>query len=476
MSTKPSSEEDSLAWYQRREYILIAFLGLLYLALLGKYSGFELDNIWFLSFSHSFWVDHIPIDTFMLTQFPDGMGGVIAFGKLAAVLQGAVLNLAGWSLANAILISVAFTLFSLVLLAQTCRRIGFSANFTLCYIAFLGFTEPFVAMSQRARYEFLAVFLLSLALWLAARDRPTLAIFIGALATEIEPTAIVVAFATAIFLFSLNARTRVLRTSQLLLRILIGVAAAIAVYFLLHPHVVSVLRSADWDTFGKRTTRWPGGFVGAYYIIYRRHLPELALLIAAVATCFLPRKRHLLLEWPALCTSTIVVAATLLRWPNPEYFCLIAPFVCLFILQVFYSDGCRKWILAAILLFTLPQYAWRYRVWSSRHAAISQHEQSEVSVAIDRAAALIGKPSEQLKIVGNYTLWFAHPHLFVNINRLIVTPVMLRNADLILCFDQPVNPPSRQDIVCSELNSAEYRQVDSMILSGNQLRLLQPTQ
>jgi hypothetical protein len=76
MPIKPNGDADTAAWFQRSEYVLIALLGLLYLALMGKYGALELDNIWFLSFSHSFWVDHISTDGFMLSTFPSGMGGV----------------------------------------------------------------------------------------------------------------------------------------------------------------------------------------------------------------------------------------------------------------------------------------------------------------------------------------------------------------------------------------------------------------
>jgi hypothetical protein len=454
---------------RRGEYVLIALLGLLYLALMGRYSALELDNIWFLSFSHSFWVDHISIDSFMLSTFPSGMGGVVAFGKSAAFLQGSVLNVVGWSLTHAILISIFFTLCSLALFAQTCRELGFSANFTLCYVALLGFSEPFVAVSQRARYEFLIVFLMAFALWLAARQRPALAVFAAALAAEIEPVGVVVVLAVVTFLFSSEVRGKTLRPLRLILSILGGIAAALVVYFLLHPDIVFVLRSADWVAFKKRPAPWPGGFVAAYYFAYRRHLPELALVLVAVVMSLRPGKRHLLAKWPALCVGVVAVAGSVLRWPNPEYFCLIAPFLCLFVLQVLYVDRYRNLILAAVVLATVPQYAWRYRIWSSRHAAVSPHEQEEVSAAIDRAAAAMGKPTKDVRILGNYTLWFAHPHGFVNLNRLIVTPAVLGDADLVVCFDRPVNPPSTQDISCPEVQGLE---MESFGVRGGEVRVL----
>jgi hypothetical protein len=474
MSTKPTGDERFLAWFQRREFLLIALIGLFYIALIGRYSASDGDNSWFLSFSHSFWIEHVQTDTFMLNPFPGGMGGVLAFGKIPAAIQGVTLSLVGWSLTNALLLCTAFTLLSLVLLAQTCRRLGYSANFILCYIALLGFTEPFVAVSHRARYEFLSVFLLSLALWLAARNKPVLAMFVAALATEVEPAAAVIGIAIATFLLSSNARTRLYPTTRLLLRIFLGTAVAIAVYLFLHPNIVTIFRTADWANSHKGDLPWPGGFITVYFFVFHRHLPELVVLLSAVALCLFRGKRHLLLDWPALCILVIVAGATLLRWPNAAYFCFIAPFTSLFVLQVFYSDRRRNWILAAILLYTLPQYAWRYKVWSSRDVALSQSQQNQVAAAITRASVLIGKPPEQLHILGDYNLWFAHPHLFVSLNRLIVTPSMLQNADLILCFDQFFSPTSRQDIPCQNLNLNDYKQVETMSLHNNQLRLLLP--
>jgi hypothetical protein len=214
--------------------------------------------------------------------------------------------------------------------------------------------------------------------------------------------------------------------------------------------------------------------VAAYYFAYRRHLPELAVVLVAGAVSLMPGKTHLLGKWPALCVGVVGIAGAVLRWPNPEYFCLIAPFLCLFVLQVFYVGRYRNVILAVIVLFTVPSYAWRYRIWPSRHAAVSQHDQREVSAAIDRAAATVGKPSEKARVLGNYTLWFAHPDRFVNLNRLIVTPTVLRDADLIVCFDRPVNPPSTQDISCSELGRAEFEEVDALKVHDDWVRVLRP--
>jgi hypothetical protein len=487
-------EREPVVWF-KTEYLLIALLGILYIALIGRYRPFELDNSWFLSFSHSFWTRRIETDTFTQQVFPmGGMGGVIAFGKLAAVVQGAILNCFGWSLTAATLISITFILLSLALLANTCRRLGYSANYTLCFIALLGFTEPFVAVSQKARYEFLPIFLLSLALWFAVREHIGLSIFVAALAAEVEPAAIVIPFAVATFLISRNVHLKSLRTPRLILRILLGASAAATVYFLFHPHIFSLFRSADWSALKNGGINPLGGFVTAYYaggtvehpslspalsyLVRKRHTPEFALLIASVVVCIFGHKKHLLAQWPALCILVILLLSTLLRWPNPAYFAFMAPFSSFFIMQALYGDRYRNWILAAILLFTLPQYVYRYHFWSSRDAGFSQYDENQINAAITREATLLGKSPQQLNLIGNYTLWFAHPDLFVDLNKAIVNNTMLGNADMLLCFDQPLDPlftESTAEVPCGALNHIHYKQAETITLHGHVLRVLIPT-
>jgi hypothetical protein len=459
--------------WKRREYALIAIIGALYVVLIGRYNAFDIDSSWFPSFSYSYWVEHIETDTFMRGTFPSGMGGVVAFGKLAAIAQGALLSVFGWSLPAVTLISAGFVLVSLVFFADTCRRLGYSTNFTLCFIALLGFTEPFLAAAERARYEFLPVFLLSLALWLATRRNVVLAMFVAALAAEVEPAALVIAFAVGTFLLWLNTQVR---TRQLFVRMLLGVAGAGTVFFLLHPHFVSIFRSANSRAVNKGYIPVPGGFVAAYYYAYPRHLPELAVLLVALVVCAV-QKRHLLVEWPALCITVVLGLAMLLRWPNVAYFAFIAPFIWFFVLQVFYTDRRRNCILAAILLFTLPQYIHRYKLWSPQLIrAFSLGEQKELQAAIGRAAARIGKEPEELNIVGDYALWFAHPHLFVNLNQEIVNPEMLRSADLLLCLDQPMNPNAvtTQEVLCSGVGAVDYKEAETITLHDRTLQLLLP--
>lgn len=470
-------DRDTTAWYRRPQYLAIAALAIVYVAILGRYRAFDLDNSWYLSFSYDQVIRHISTDTFALEVFPHGMGGTVAFGKLAALLQGAVLSLTGWSQTPAILISIVFALLSLLLFARTFRRLGFSDNFTACFLTLLGLIDPFLAVSQKARYEFLSVFLLALALWLGARRLIFLSAFVAALATEIQPAAIAVFAATATFLVFQNLRTRRLTTPALLLRLLLAGLAAAGIYFVLHPDIVAVLRSTNWHTFGSGGLNFPGGFV-AYYLVSRRHLPELALLLAAIALTLFGKRSSLLRDWPFLCFVAVLAVSTALRWANIAYFVFAAPFLCLFVLQAFYRERYRNWILAAILLYAVPQVAYRAFFWTVRYPGLTASDQLQVRDTIARLAATAGTSPEALDIVGHFSLWYAHPGRFVSLSTNTVTPSILQSADLILCFTRPVDPiippASSIEIPCSQLRSIPTRQVANLTLKGHELHLLTP--
>lgn len=456
------------------EYILYALITFLYILLIGRYNAYDTDSRWFPSFSYAFIVDHIQTDAFVLERFPNGMGGVIAFGKLAAVVQGNILNHVGWSLGAATSISIVFILASIFLLAQTSRRLGYSRNFTLCLIALMGFTEPFVAASQSARYEFTAVFLLSLALYFAAYNRIVLAIFVGALATEVEPAGVVIGLSIATFLLVENRNSKRLSTPLLLLRILTGAALAACTYLLLHPGIVSIFRTAHIGKVNAEHTQIFGGFVTAYYLVYARHLPELAVILVAIGLAITTKRHHLLFDWPALCAVVIVLGSAILQWAQIAYFAFIAPFLGFFVLQVFFKESRRHFILAAILLFTIPQYIHRYRLWSRQTFGFSQCDERKVDGGIGRAAAKLNKPANQLNILGDYALWYAHPHLFVSLSKRVINPNVLNHADLLLCLDQPFKPAARttEEVLCRDLNPAAYKTIDQLVLNHRTIQFL----
>ncbi len=66
--------------------LAIFALGTIYALLFQRYRSCDIDNPWFLSFSYNFWDEKIYTDYFSGYVFPNGMGGTIAFGKIATAL------------------------------------------------------------------------------------------------------------------------------------------------------------------------------------------------------------------------------------------------------------------------------------------------------------------------------------------------------------------------------------------------------
>jgi hypothetical protein len=475
MTDSLNASPEALPWHRRPEYLALLLVGVVYVALIGRYRAYDLDDPWFLSFSHGYWVHGVQTDTFMRMAFPSGMGGVVAFGKLAAFVQGAILSVTGWTLAAGTLISVVFVFAALWLLIRACERFGYSSHFTACYVLLVGLTEPFVFASQKTRYEFLPLFLLALALWLVSRQSVLPAMFVGALAAEVEPTGVVVGCAIFVVIVVQN-RKRGLPLGKTLLRVAIGAVAALAIYLLLHSDIVATLHAANWKAAS--AGRFPGGFVTLYYLKYKRHLPELLVLLVAVAASFARARRGLFVDWPFLCVVTVAVISALLGWGNVPYFCFISPFVCLFLLQVFFSEKNWKWVAAAALLYTLPAYAYRFYYWDVRHPGFTESDERELAAAIVRAAALSGKTSAQASVVGSFEAWYAHPDHFANLDKRTATDSLLGSADVIVCpekaLDPVLAPKDVDEVTCSTVRRIPSRVVEALNVRGHEMEIVVP--
>src|SRR5690348_12341818 len=76
-------------------------------------SNVAIDTPWDLSFSYNYCVKGVDTDATFAIAFPGGMGGTVAFGKLAAIVQCAALTPFGWSLAAANVLSIACVVLSM---------------------------------------------------------------------------------------------------------------------------------------------------------------------------------------------------------------------------------------------------------------------------------------------------------------------------------------------------------------------------
>src|SRR6201993_1494004 len=146
-----------------------------------------IDTPWYLSFSYNYCMKGIDTDATFGVAFPGGMGGTVAFGKLAAMVQCAALAPFNWSLVAANLLSVAGVVLSLVVIFAFLVGEGFGRLGAVTCCLALAATEPFVAMANQSKYEYITFLPAVCGLLLASRRHLFLAGLIFGLAIEVQP-------------------------------------------------------------------------------------------------------------------------------------------------------------------------------------------------------------------------------------------------------------------------------------------------
>lgn len=444
----PEPLSKQLRRFTRAECILLILIPALYALLINHFRTFNIDNPWYAAYTYSWWNSHSPTDPFMQRSFPDGMGGVEAFGKLAAAIQGGVMNAIGWRVTHFEFLSLIFVSAALFVFADTARRMGRSRNFVIVYVTVIGLSEQFFFAAEQARYEYVTLLLFSLALWVGTRRWFVFSAFLAALCMEVQPAGCLPFMATVVFLLCLEGDAKEKRGR--ILRIAAGTLLAAPVYLALHPYIFATARRVLHSS-GHAVKGVPGGFLVGYFLESKRHLAELPFFFAA-AVLALRNRRAILREWAAIAIGIAILMSILMRWDNPRYVALLMPFVAWFLVDAF-AERNWKWIVAGTALVFLPQYTYRAYV-SLRHPDFTSAEQDQVSAALGRAAARMGKHSEDLRVRGNDWLWFAHPQNFVALDMRTLLPGSPHSADVVLCFDTPLDPVlgvRSSEVACNEL-------------------------
>jgi hypothetical protein len=195
----------------------------------------------------------IDTDASFLGTFPLAMGGVVAFGKLAALVQCAALAPFSWSLVAANVLSVAGVVLSLAVIYAFLVNEGFDRYAAVACCLALAATEPFVAMANQSKYEYITFFLAVCSLLLAARGQLFLAGLVSLLAIEAQPIGIM----ATIYLICYEL-SRIIQKRQFevefdrIIKLMLGGVLGLAIYFILHPHILTLLarsNSAEWNYY-----------------------------------------------------------------------------------------------------------------------------------------------------------------------------------------------------------------------------------
>ncbi len=396
-------------------------------------------------------------------SFPSGMGGTRVFGKVASFVQATVLNYLGWSPRNGAFLSSAFVLAALAIWGCFLANIGVSGvRGSLCILS-LGVLEPFVSMACKSRWEFFSFFVLCLSLWLASKRQEFAALLLSFLAVETEPFGIVVPLVTLVFLLQEERRN----ARPLLYFLLAGLISAQA-YLWIHPLALATIVHADWRQ-GRGVT---GGFLTGYFLLRKRHFPELALLLIAGAVYW--RRRSVIKnDFAVGAVLVVVIVAFVFQHDNPAYMVFLYPFFLLAVWKLVPTKRSSAMATALVLLLLLPQYG-ILAFCINRHQGYDGQDIDSVRHAIRNAQASMHLPDDKTHIYGDYGLWFAHPHNYVA--AATSTQDSLPKSNLVLCYQAPIQRASLTQpglLYCPDiLRTGSYREIDHLSLRGHILHVL----
>jgi hypothetical protein len=129
-------------------------------------------------------------------------------------------------------------------------------------------------------------------------------------------------------------------------------------------------------------------------------------------------------------------------------------------------------ILLAVLM--LPQYG--ALAYINAQEGFRSTELNQVADVIHKSEREIGPDDSRAQIMGDYSLWFAHPAHYRALARTTLT--YIPREDLFLCFDGPIRPPVMVDpiiLYCADVtNIIQARDIDRITVRGHLLRILAP--
>jgi hypothetical protein len=336
----------------------------IYAAMFGTYRiNHAIDTPWYLSFSYNYCMKGIDTDVTFGSLFPGGMGGTVAFGKLAALVQCAALAPFDWSIVAANVLSIAGVVLSMAAIFAFLVNQGLSRSEAVTCCLVFAATEPVVAMANQSKYEYITFFLAVCGLLLAVRRYLFLAGLTSALAIEVQPIGIMAPIYLIAYELSRMTQERQFRlefdrVAKLVLSCLLG----LALYFILHPHILALLHASPNPTqWGKQGSIH---FLYGYFFEARlyRHMPELGIFIACLLG-HIWRRDYMLWPFPIIGSFATLFIGFFIAQGNYFYtpFWYFPSFLLVFLTISVAWRAVAVPVLALVLF--VPQYAMGYVEW-----------------------------------------------------------------------------------------------------------------
>jgi hypothetical protein len=317
---------------------------------------------------------------------------------------------------------------------------GFSRFGAVTCCLALAATEPIVAMANQSKYEYITFLFAVSGLLLAARRQLFLAGLISVLAIEVQPIGIMapiylIAYELSRMIQMRRYRIEFDRVAKLGLGGLLGVA----VYFVLHPHILASLASSANATVNQGSIH----FLYSYFFEARlyRHLPEFAVFVA----CFLIHIWHRdYMQWPFPIVASVATLLIGFALVHHNYF--YAPFWYFPAFLVVFMTVSAAWraivLPALVLVLFVPQYAVGY-IEGHKYARQDELEVARSAIA-DRGTDL-----SHAHIYGDFIFWPVFKDLSFQWTPSILHHLrgVARGTIYLICGLERPNP---QESVCAE--------------------------
>jgi hypothetical protein len=376
--------------------VIAAIIVVVYITMFGNYRIDQsiIDTAQYLSFSYNYCMNGIDTDVTFGIPFPYGMGGTVAFGKLAAITQCAALAPFHWSLVAANVLSVTGVVLSMAAIFAFLVDEGFDRLDAVSCCLALAATEPFVAMANQSKYEYITFLLAVSGLLLASRRQLLLAGLISVLAIEVQPIGIIGPIYLVSYELSRMIQTRRFHLDRII-KMALGGVLGLAVYFMLHSDILTLLAASSHADVSQGSIH----FLYGYFFEARlyRHVPELAIFI----TCLLVhiwRRDYMQWSFPVIASFATLFIGFFLRHHNYFY----TPFWYFPSFLVVFLTISVAWraiaVPVVVLVLFVPQYAVAY-IEGHKYA-----RQDELQVARSVIASR-GTDLSHAQIFGDSIFW-----------------------------------------------------------------------
>lgn len=329
-----------------------------YVLMRENYRVEQIDDAWTFSWVWNLWKEGNPYDT--LFGWLDGIRGTALFNRNYAFLYGGFASIFGFSRGAGLTLSLMLQLGAAFLWYSSLRKLGYERNRAWTFLVMMLLLELYLGMGNRLRIDAFAFFFASLSLYLYLKETYFFAGLALTLSVETTPFGLIAVFwilSTLVIYRPWEGKDQ----RKLLPRILwfiAGCALGAAYYLLLHReflgnllHMESMTGGNIWYSY--YLDNWKGS------MLWRRW-PEFLVGLFSLAVYIL-KKGWKTDPFPALLLGSMVLASLLLPRGNQYSMVFLYPAV---ILMAVWAFSELKWtllLLAGLLLFQLPQYAWLIR-------------------------------------------------------------------------------------------------------------------